>query len=77
MVKVDTVQIVSSETEEKWPNPKDIPTGEEFTNAFGVSQSTSKEGPAKISLFFKLVLEKRFTEIKHDPRVCNCIQANK
>eukprot|EP00957_Ditylum_brightwellii_P135692 10347904-Ditylum_brightwellii.AAC.2 len=63
--------------EDKWPNSKDLPTEEEFTKVFSMRQSTPKEGPAKISLFFKLVAEKRFTEIKHDTRVYNHIQANK
>eukprot|EP00957_Ditylum_brightwellii_P095129 7245690-Ditylum_brightwellii.AAC.1 len=77
MVEVDIIQIISSKIKDKWPNPKDLPTGEEFTNTFSIKKSTSKEGPMKISLLFKLVSEKRFTEIKHDPRVYNNIQANK
>eukprot|EP00957_Ditylum_brightwellii_P166610 12682829-Ditylum_brightwellii.AAC.1 len=77
MAEVDNIQIVSRVTEDKWPNPKDLPTGEEFTKDFSIRHITPKDSPTKISLVFNLVLEKIFTEIKHDNRVYKHIQTNK
>eukprot|EP00957_Ditylum_brightwellii_P010705 811378-Ditylum_brightwellii.AAC.1 len=52
MGKVDpALYVQSSVNDETWKTPGKIPTGNEFTTAFDVKQSTTGKGPARISLF--------------------------
>eukprot|EP00957_Ditylum_brightwellii_P017235 1299027-Ditylum_brightwellii.AAC.1 len=65
MAKVDTIQIVSLVTGDKWTDPIKIPGGEKFTEAFNIKQSAQKKVPLKVTLFLHLQPNLKFNNIKH------------